>query len=215
MKPIFSRKFFFKQFFYRWELDVLEIITFPHPTLRHKSKPITKVDAELKQIVSDMFDAMYQAKGIGLAANQVNLPLQLFVINTTGQKDKGEELVFINPVISAPKGGSDADEGCLSLPGVEANVRRPETISVSAYDLSGNAIEMTVGGLLGRAIQHEYDHLQGVMFIDRVSESEKRLIEGEVEEFEFDFAARRNAGQIAVDSEIQKHIKDYEARYCS
>jgi len=194
---------------------VLEIITFPHPTLRHKSKPITKVDAELKQIVADMFEAMYKAKGIGLAANQVNLPLQLFIINTTGQKDSGEELVFINPVVSAPKGGADAEEGCLSLPGVEAMVSRPETIHVSAYDLNGNQIEMTADGLLGRAIQHELDHLQGVMFIDRVSESENRLIEGEVQTFELDFDARREAGAIPSDKGIAEHLKTYEARYCS
>jgi len=194
---------------------VLEIITFPHPTLRHKSKPITKVDADLKQIVADMFEAMYKAKGIGLAANQVNLPLQLFVINTTGNKETGEELVFINPVVSAPKGAADAEEGCLSLPGVEGNVSRPETIHVSAYDLKGNQIEMTAKGLLGRAIQHEYDHLQGVMFIDRLSESELRLIEGEVQTFEFDFNARREAGSVPSDTEIAEHLNMYETRYCS
>ncbi len=194
---------------------MLEIITFPHPTLRHKSKPITKVDAELKQIVADMFEAMYKAKGIGLAANQVNLPLQLFVINTTGQKETGEELVFINPVVSAPKGAADAEEGCLSLPGVEGRVSRPEAIHVSAYDLKGNQIEMDADGLLGRAIQHELDHLQGIMFIDRLSESETRLVEGEVETFEDDFAARREAGSIPADEEIAEHLKAYEQRYCS
>lgn len=194
---------------------MLEIITFPHPTLRYKSKPITQVDAGLKQIVADMFEAMYKAKGIGLAANQVNLPLQLFVINTTGQKGSGEELVFINPVLSSAKGGADADEGCLSLPGVEGMVSRPESIHVSAYDLKGNQIEMTAKGLLGRAIQHEFDHLQGVMFIDRLSESERRLIEGEVETFEFDFEARRAAGSVPSDDEISAHLKDFETRYCS
>ncbi len=194
---------------------MLEIITFPHPTLRHKSKPITKVDAELKQIVADMFEAMYQAKGIGLAANQVNLPLQLFVINTTGKKDSGEEQVFINPVLSAAKGAADADEGCLSLPGVGGIVSRPETIHVSAYDLQGNPIEMTAKGLLGRAIQHEFDHLQGVMFIDRLSDSEKRLIQEEVETFELDFEARRKAGSIPSNEQIAAHLKDFETRYCS
>lgn len=194
---------------------MLEIITFPHPTLRHQSKPITKVDAELKQIVRDMFAAMYKAKGIGLAANQVNLPLQLFIINTTGQQGKGEELVFINPVVSSPKGASNAEEGCLSLPGVEGNVTRPETIHVSAYDLSGNQIDMTASGLLGRAIQHENDHLQGVMFIDRLSESEKRLIEGEIQSFEFDFQSRQIAQSADSDEEISAHLKHYETKYCS
>ena len=103
----------------------------------------------------------------------------------------------------------------LSLPGVEAMVCRPETIHVSAYDLKGNQIEMTADGLLGRAIQHELDHLQGVMFIDRISESENRLIEGEVQTFEFDFDARREAGAIPSDKEIAEHLEAYEARYCS
>ena len=98
---------------------------------------------------------------------------------------------------------------------MEGNVSRPETIHVSAYDLKGNQIEMTANGLLGRAIQHELDHLQGVMFIDRLSESETRLVEGEIETFEDDFIARREAGSIPSDEEIAEHLNAYEQRYCS
>ena len=193
----------------------MEIINFPHPTLRHPSKPITRVDPELRQIVAEMFDLMYKAKGIGLAANQVNLPLQLFVINLAAEKGKGEEMVFINPVVSAPKGSAEANEGCLSLAGIEAMVSRPDQIHVSAYNLAGETIDQTFKGFLARVIQHEYDHIKGVMFIDRISESEKRLIEGEIEEFELEFEAARAAGSIGSDEDIKQYIKDIEKRYCS
>ena len=127
-------------------LTELKIVQYPHPALRYKSKPITRVDSELRSIVGQMFELMYAAKGIGLAANQVNLPLRLFIINTKGDREAGEELVFVNPVLSAPKGSDEAEEGCLSLVGVNAMVARPEQIHVTAYDLAGNEIDMTVDG---------------------------------------------------------------------
>ena len=161
-----------------------------------------------------MFDLMYAARGIGLAANQVDLPFQLFVINTSGEKGTGEELVFINPVISNPKGTEAADEGCLSMPGITGQVSRPSTIHVSAFDLNGNEIDMTATGLLARAIQHESDHLNGVLFIDRVSESEMKQIELELEEFALEFSANRNSGQIPADDTIKKRLLDLENEYC-
>lgn len=96
----------------------MKIITYPHPTLRRVAKPVRRVDAELKRIVREMFDLMYEAKGIGLAANQVDMPIRLFIVNLEAEAGKGEELVFINPVLSRPKGSDEAEEGCLSLPGL-------------------------------------------------------------------------------------------------
>ena len=139
----------------------MKIIQYPHPTLRYKSKPLKRVNEELKQIVSDMFEAMYEAKGIGLAANQVDLPFRLFILNLSGTRGEGEEMVFINPVVSSPKGSDEYEEGCLSIVGVNANVNRPEQIHVQAYDLDGNEIDATVSGMLAKAIQHETDHLDG------------------------------------------------------
>ena len=193
----------------------LEIILYPHMTLRHQSKPITKVDRELKNIVHEMFDLMYEANGIGLAANQVDLPLQLFVINTTGNKETGEELVFINPVVSQPKGTDTAEEGCLSIPGINGSVSRPASVHISAYDLGGNEIDMTATGLLAKAIQHEADHLEGVLFIDRISDSEKKQLEYELEEFELEFQGKLDSGAISSKDEILARLKDYEAKYCS
>lgn len=192
----------------------MEIVQYPHPTLRYKSKPIIRVDRKLKSIVREMFDLMYAANGIGLAANQVDLPLQLFLINLTGKPDEGEELVFVNPVLTAPKGNDEAEEGCLSIVGVNALVARPETIHVSAYDLAGNQIDKTVSGLLAKAIQHETDHLDGVLFIDRISESSMKQIDVELEDFEIEFENKRSTGEIPDDATIMKQLAEVEARYC-
>lgn len=162
-----------------------------------------------------MFQLMYAANGIGLAANQVNLPLQLFVLNLTANPDEGEEMVFINPVISQPKGQDEADEGCLSLPEVNGAVWRPEKIRIRAFDLSGNEIDETVGGLLARAIQHEVDHLNGVLFIDRVSESVKRNIDGQLYEFENHFQAMVKSGELPDEATNEKRLKEIEAEFCS
>jgi len=173
-----------------------------------------RVGSELKKIAAEMFELMYQAKGIGLAANQVDLPIQLFIINISGEKGSGEPLVFINPVIDQPKGTGTAEEGCLSIPGVNGLVARPSRIHVSAYDLSGNEIDMTADGLLARAIQHEVDHLNGTLFIDRLSDSEMRQVEPDLEEFELDFASRRESGEIKSDSEIRQRLEQIEDKYC-
>ena len=192
----------------------MEIVQYPHPTLRHKSKPITRVNSELKSIVREMFDLMYAAKGIGLAANQVDLPLQIFIINTAGDPDAGEELVFVNPILSSPKGNHEGEEGCLSIVSVNALVSRPEQIHVSAYNLSGTEISLTVNGLLAKAIQHEVDHLEGVLFIDRISESSKRQLDGELEDFEIDFENKRSTGEIPDDEAIRQRLAEIEAKYC-
>ncbi len=192
----------------------MEIVQYPHPTLRHKSKPITRVDRELKDIVKQMFELMYEARGIGLAANQVDLPIQLFIINTKADPNEGEELVFLNPVISQPKGTDEAEEGCLSIVGVNALVARPEQIRVEAYDLAGNKIDRVVNGLLAKAIQHEKDHLDGVLFIDRISDSTKKQIDGELEDFEINFQNKRSTGEMPSDETILSRLAEIEAKYC-
>ena len=192
----------------------MEIVLFPHPTLRYKSKPIAKVNRALKAIVDEMFELMYEARGIGLAANQVDLPLQLFIINISGEKGAGEELVFVNPVISQPKGTGSADEGCLSMPGIEAAVSRPASVHISAYDLNGNEIDFNASGLLARAIQHEFDHLNGVLFIDRISETEKKQVDFDLEEFQIEFEAKRQSGTIPPDDQILNRLKDLENEFC-
>ena len=196
-------------------MDKLEVIYYPHPTLRHRSQPILRVDAELKDMIQQMFELMYEHKGIGLAANQVDLPLQLFVINLESDPSKGEELVFINPVISQSKGSSTAEEGCLSIPKVYGNVTRPETsVHVQAYNLNGEVFDQRVDGLMARAIPHETDHLNGVLFPDRMSETEIKMIEGELAEFEIEYQSRKKIGGLPEPEAIQARLLELESRYC-
>ena len=193
---------------------MLEIVTYPHPTLRHRSKPIKRVDAELRSIVQQMFELMYAAHGVGLAANQVDLPIRLFVMNLEAEPDKGEELVFINPVIARPKGCEEADEGCLSLPELYGPVTRPKKVHVNAFGLSGTEFNAELDGLFARVVQHEADHLDGVLFVDRLSETAKLEIADTLDEFETDFASRRSTGGIRRDEEIAARLAEWEKRYC-
>lgn len=192
----------------------MQIVTYPHPTLRHKSKPIRRVDAELKAVVRGMFDLMYEAKGIGLAANQVGLPLRLFVANLEADPKTSEELVFINPVLSRPKASEQDDEGCLSFPDLHAPVTRPKRIHINAYGLDGQEIHADLDGMLSRVVQHEFDHLDGVLFIDRMSETTRADVQETLEELEADFRSRRGSGEIPDDEEIAETIAEWEKRYC-
>jgi len=190
------------------------IITYPHPTLRRVSKPLRRVDGDLRRKIREMFDLMYSAKGIGLAANQVDLPLRLFIVNLEADPQAGEEMVFINPVLSLPRGGSDeAEEGCLSLPGLYGQVVRPKQVRINAYSLSGKEIETDVTGLFARCVQHEVDHLDGVLFPDRMSAAAKTTIAEGLDEFEAEFKSRRETGGIPSDDQIAKQWAEWESRY--
>jgi len=118
-------------------IGALQLVEYPHPALLRRTKPVVRLDADLRDAVARMFDIMYEAQGVGLAANQVALPYRLFVVNVAGQRGDGEELVFINPVLSRPRGTAVQEEGCLSLPGLRMDVRRPERVAVEAWSLEG------------------------------------------------------------------------------
>ncbi|MFN7628253.1 MAG: peptide deformylase [Pirellula sp.] len=194
--------------------SMLQLITYPHPTLRYPSKPLLRVDAQLKELVGEMFDIMYQHRGVGLAANQVNLPIRVFIANPSGEKETGPELVFINPVIKRATGSSESEEGCLSLPGLNGMVKRNKTIHINAYGIDGKEIDMQVDGFLARIIQHEADHLDGVLFIDRLSEENKRQVEEDLYGFEATFDMKRKAGLIGSDEKIAEERKRWETKYC-
>jgi peptide deformylase len=161
-----------------------------------------------------MFDLMYESRGVGLAANQVDLPLRLFVVNLQSDPEEGEELVFVNPVISRPKGTAEQEEGCLSFPGLQCQVKRPETVRLNAYDLRGNEFEGEVNGFLARVIQHELDHLDGVLFIDRLSATGHMAAKEAIEEFELAFNGQRERGEIETDEEIRSRLTDWEQKFC-
>lgn len=194
------------------EFRFVKIINYPHPTLRHVSKPLRRVDNELRKIIREMFALMYEHKGIGLAANQVDLPYRMFIINLTcDPAATDEEHVFLNPEILERKGSLvEREEGCLSLPEIYAPVRRPEKVVVNAYDLSGKEFTYELSGLFSRAVQHEYDHLDGKVFIDRLSPTNLLTIRGEIDELEQEFASNRDRGQIPPDSAIATRLSELE-----
>jgi peptide deformylase len=189
----------------------LKIIHYPHPTLRHVSKPLKRVDHELRDMIAQMFDLMYEHEGVGLAANQVDLPYRLFVANPTGDpKEKQAEYVFINPVISSGKGQVEGEEGCLSIPGLVGQVSRKEKLQIEAYNLSGEMFSGELEGLFARIVQHEVDHLDGVLFIDRMSPAQLADLRDELEEFEIDFKSKRDVGEMPSDEQIVAHISELE-----
>ncbi len=190
----------------------MHIIRYPHPTLRHKSKPLRRVDAELKKIIRGMFEMMYENRGIGLAANQVDLPYRFFVINLEADKANPEgEMVFINPVITARKGMAEDQEGCLSFPEIFAPVRRPEKVVLNAFNLKGEEVSYEMSGLFARAVQHELDHLDGVLFIDRLSPSSRLSIREDLEALELAFEGDRQRRLIPDDEAIATRLQELEA----
>lgn len=193
----------------------LQLISYPHPTLRYQSKPITRVDRELQEMVLQMFEIMYEHRGVGLAANQVNLPFRLFIANPSGNREEGPELVFINPVINRAKGTAEGEEGCLSLPGLNAVVKRNKSLHVNAYDLNGKEIDTEVDGFLARIIQHETDHLDGVLFFDRLPDASRKIWMEQLDGFVSTFETKRKAGLIPSDEQIAAERLELENRYCS
>lgn len=190
----------------------LRIINYPHPTLRHKSRPLKRVDEELRRLIRRMFELMYDTEGVGLAANQVDLPYRLFVANITADpKQPDQEHVFVNPVITSPKGVAESSEGCLSIPGVTGNVKRPEKVRITGYNLAGQVIDLALSGLFARVVQHEVDHLDGVLFIDRLSPTERLAVKDDLATFETEFHQRRLAGEIDSDDVIRQRLQALEA----
>ena len=184
------------------------IVLYPHPALRYESRPVVEIDDELRASVRAMFDLMYEAKGIGLAANQVALPYRFFILNVTADPtQKEKEQVFINPEIVKRHSSDEDEEGCLSFPGLYADVQRARKIRVKAYDLNGNPIDLEADDLLSRVIQHETDHLSGKLFIDYVGPFNRRAAASKLKNFEAKYRQSQRAGDF-LDDEAAVHILD-------
>ncbi len=152
------------------------VLHYGEEPLREPSQPITEITDDIRRLVEDMFETMHESKGVGLAAPQVGVNVRLAVI------DIGEDpLVLINPKILKSSGKETCDEGCLSFPGLTEKVERARKVVAEATDLDGSVYEIEADGLLARAIQHELDHLDGVLFIDRISKARKLQIKHELE----------------------------------
>jgi len=158
---------------------ILNILHFPDPRLRTRAVPVTVFDDGLKQIVEDMFETMYEAPGIGLAATQVDIHQRIIVIDVS--EDKDQPFCLINPEIITLQGEEEMEEGCLSVPGVYEKVTRAESVSVRAMDTSGKTFEMEADELLAICIQHEVDHLNGRLFVDHLTRLKQHRIRKKLE----------------------------------
>ena len=169
----------------------LAIIEFPDPRLRTVAKPVEAVDTRIRQLVDDMFETMYEAPGIGLAATQVDVHLRLVVIDVS--EEKTHPMVFINPEILSSEGSQVYQEGCLSVPGIYADVKRADRVRVRALDRDGQPFEISADGLLAVCIQHEMDHLAGKVFVDYLSPLKRELVKKKLAK------QRRNAEEDSED----------------
>ncbi|ESQ15918.1 MAG TPA: peptide deformylase [Chromatiaceae bacterium] len=160
-------------------MAIRDILTFPDPRLRQNARPIEQVDNSIRQLVDDLFETMYAAPGIGLAATQVNVDKRAVVIDISQSRD--QPLCLINPRILTSSGEEQTDEGCLSVPGFFESVTRAERVMVHALDREGNSIELETDGLLAVCIQHEIDHLDGRLFVDHISSLKRQRIRKKLE----------------------------------
>ena len=151
------------------------VVKWPDPVLMKRGEPVAVFDAKLKQLVEEMFESMYAAQGIGLAAPQIGLSRRLTVIDCSFKKNPDEKIVLINPEIVEREGKQLEEEGCLSLPEIRDKVSRAAWVKVKAQDVTGKWFEIEGAELLARAMQHEIDHLDGILFIDRLSRLKRDL----------------------------------------
>lgn len=171
-------------------MAVRTILHYPDPRLREKARPVATITPEIKQLVEDMAETMYAAPGVGLAATQIGEPHRIFVIDTAGENEPSQLRVFINPEIVQRDGDITWEEGCLSFPGVVEEIDRAAKVRVRALDVDGKAFEIDCDELLAVAVQHELDHLDGVLMIDRMGALKKRIVDRKMR--------RRNEGRASA-----------------
>lgn len=160
-------------------MAIMHVLRYPDERLRTKAVPVVTVDDNLRTVIDNMFETMYDAQGVGLAATQVDVHQRLFIADCGSEEN--EPLVFINPEILEQEGLFENEEGCLSFPGIYASVERAGSVTVKALDRNGNAFEMEADGLLAICIQHEIDHLNGKLFVDYLSPLKRDRIRKKLE----------------------------------
>jgi len=158
-------------------MAIRTILHYPDPRLRQKAQPVTQVTPAIEKLIDDMAETMYAAPGVGLAATQIGEAHRIFIVDIAAEDEPSNLMVFINPEIVTTDGSQTGAEGCLSFPGVTEDVKRAANISVRAMDRTGKQFELEADGLLAVAVQHEIDHLDGTLMIDRVGMLKKRIIQ--------------------------------------
>jgi peptide deformylase len=181
-------------------LSLLPIYTFDHAVLRKKAKPVRRMDSGLPQFAADMLETMHNANGVGLAANQVGSLQRLIVVDISGMEEAGEmkPIILINPEVIEEEGELVMEEGCLSIPDIREEVERSEAIKVRYRDVDFNEQELAADGFVARVIQHEIDHLNGVLFIDHLNAVKRKLLRGRLNKI-------RN-GEIEVNYPIVSNV---------
>ncbi len=163
---------------------IYAVVAYGDPVLKKTAVQVEKFDQDLNQLIDDMFETMYDAHGVGLAAPQIGKSIRLFVVDTSPFDDpelKDFKKAFINPIILESSEEEEGfEEGCLSIPGIRRDVKRPSKIKISYFDEKGKKFEEWFGGIKARVIQHEYDHIEGVLFIDHLSSLQKQLLKGKL-----------------------------------
>lgn len=158
-------------------MAIRTILHYPDPRLRQKAQPVGDITPEITKLIDDMAETMYAAPGVGLAATQIGEPHRVFLVDIAADDEPSNLLVFINPEIVRQEGQLTGPEGCLSFPGISEDIKRAERVSVRARGRDGATFEIAADGLLAVAIQHELDHLDGVLMIDRMGTLKKRIVQ--------------------------------------
>ena len=165
-------------------MSLLKIVTWPNPILETPADPVTNFNGDLKQLVDRMFETMYSAPGVGLAAVQVGVPKRLFVMDCSGGKDPAQRVVMINPEVVNMEGKQNGEEGCLSFPGIYFGVERNLRAIVRAHDVSGNEFELDGTELAARCMLHETDHCDGIVFLDKMTPLKREIVKRKIKKLQ-------------------------------
>jgi peptide deformylase len=174
----------------------MDVVLYPDPILKKRASPLAELDAEVHERIAEMFELMYRERGVGLAAPQVGWGARVFVMNPEGAEQRDAERVFINPRILSTEGSIIDEEGCLSIPEIRGRVERFARVTVSALGLDGRPFEAELSDLPARVVQHEYDHLDGILFISHLSEADQLRIRRALKKLEQDYK-KRSVGRSA------------------
>ena len=165
-------------------MSLLKIVTWPNPILETPGDPVTEFNGDLKQLAESMFETMYSAPGVGLAAVQVGVPKRLFVMDCSGGKDPAQRVVMINPEVISMEGKQNGEEGCLSFPGIFFGVERNLRAIVRAHDLNGKEFELDGTELTARCMLHETDHCDGIVFLDKMTPLKREIVKRKIKKLQ-------------------------------
>jgi peptide deformylase len=186
----------------------MKIVRYPHPSLRVVARPLSAIDDKIRKQAEEMIALMLEHKGLALAGTQVELPHRMIVMNVQAEGIKREEEgVYFNPVILERKGSQEGDEGCLSFPELFQKIRRAKTVRVQAYNLKGELIDRVVQDLEARVWQHEIDHLDGILFIDKMGPIAKLSSRSTLKAFEREYKKAQERGEIPPEADIKKTLE--------